>query len=430
MVRWMISLVLVMLFLGGLAAWRAANRPQPAANRPQPAAPLPLVTGATPSSPARAGQSQPVSPGFRPVAPLPEIALATAIPELRKLEYASNGFIEAAHGLLLVPRAQAQAERLLVLAQAVARGAYAAHPGLASVDLSVYRAEDYAGFGGPSPLFTASVPKARLGGFLRLTARTVDDYNRLWVNPSEPLPPELEPTGATDPAAPEPAPTFEGTPQEIQAQQALQKQQQRGGARLASGLYYHGPPASPRVALTFDDAVHPLYAPLLLDALRRGGAKATFFVVGRNVEAYPYFVRDFAAEGHEMANHTYHHVRLVGLPDAVIRDELVKTNRVIESITGRPVRFFRPPGGRYNAQVLRVVREAGMVTAFWTDDPGDFNNPGGAVIENRSLRYLHPGGIVLLHDNAPQTAPILVDFLNDARAKGLELTTLSGQAGL
>lgn len=421
----MIAGFATVVLLSGLLAWWVEFA------KPQPVAPLPLVVGASPigSAGGQAGQSQPLAPGYKPAPPLPQIRLALLVPELRSLEYASNGHIEAAHGLLLVPKGQTATQRLLGLAQTVVREAYLARNTLASVDISIYRAEDYAGFGGPSPLFTASVPKYRLVDFMKVLAPALDDYNRLWVNPSQPLPPEREPSGATDPTVAEPAPTFEGTPQEIQAQQTLQLEQQRNGARPRSSLYYHGPPSSTHVALTFDDAVHPLYAPLLLDALQRGGAKATFFVVGRNVQAYPYFVRDLAAAGHEVANHTFHHVRLVGLSDAAIREELLKANQIIETITQKPVRFFRPPGGRYNAQVLRVVRDLGMVTAFWTDDPGDFNNPGSSVIESRSLRFLRPGGIVLLHDNAPQTTPILVDFLNDARAKGINLTTLSAQAG-
>lgn len=68
-----------------------------------------------------------------------------------------------------------------------------------------------------------------------------------------------------------------------------------------------------------------------------------------------------------------------------------------------------------------------MVTAFWTDDPGDFNNPGGPVIETRTLVHLRPGGIVLLHDNAPETIGFLVDFLRGLRARGFYLTTLDNQ---
>ena len=72
-------------------------------------------------------------------------------------------------------------------------------------------------------------------------------------------------------------------------------------------------------------------------------------------------------------------------PYAVIRDELKHTNRIVSAITRKPVRFFRPPGGRYSSQVLQIARSLGMTTAFWTDDPGDFNNPGEVTLEKRTL---------------------------------------------
>ncbi|MCS7069291.1 MAG: polysaccharide deacetylase family protein [Meiothermus sp.] len=370
------------------------------------------------------GEVQPVAPGFRPPPSLPQIVLEPSLPGLRRLVYLSNGYLEAAHGLLLVPRNQAQPEKLLTLAKQLVERAFAARESLGVVDVSLYRAEDYAGFGGPLPLFTASVPRSRLGEFLRLPPEALTAYDHLWLNPGEPRPPLRRPSRLA-----ERLPAFEGSPEELQEQQKLQTEQQRRGPLPASGLYYHGPPGSNKVALTFDDAVHPLFAPLLLDALRRAGVKATFFLIGRNAEAYPYFVRDLVQEGHELANHTYHHVRLVGLPEEVVRDELLRTNQLIERLTGQSVRFFRPPGGRYDAQVLRVARGLGLVTAFWTDDPGDFNNPGSEVIISRTLRFLRRGGIVLLHDNAQETLPVLGELASRARARGLLLTTLSDQAG-
>ncbi|MFC6659506.1 polysaccharide deacetylase family protein [Deinococcus multiflagellatus] len=111
------------------------------------------------------------------------------------------------------------------------------------------------------------------------------------------------------------------------------------------GLLYRGRrDASNVAALTFDDAPHPLYEPLLLDLLRRSGMHATFFVIGRNAQAYPYFVRDMVAQGHEVGNHTYHHVRLPPLSPGAARDELQWANTLLSSLTGRPVRYFRPPG--------------------------------------------------------------------------------------
>ncbi len=370
------------------------------------------------------GEVQPLAPGFHPAPPLPQIVMNPEVPGLRRLVYLSNGYLEAAHGLLLVPKNQTQPAQLLGLAQQVAQRAYATRESLGVVDMSLYRAEDYAGFGGPLPLFTASVPKARLAEFLRLRPETLALYDHLWLNPNEPTAPALKPSRLA-----EHRPTFEGSRSELLDQQRLQLQQRQRGPLPGSGLYYHGPPNSNKVALTFDDAVHPMYAPLVLDALQRAGVRATFFVIGRNAEAYPYFVRDLARAGHELGNHTYHHVRLVGLSEEVMREELLRTNQLLQGLTGQPVRFFRPPGGRYDAQVLRVAKSVGLTTAFWTDDPGDFNNPGSRTIERRTLRFLRQGGIVLLHDNAQETLPILVKLAEDARSRGLELTTLSAQAG-
>jgi peptidoglycan/xylan/chitin deacetylase (PgdA/CDA1 family) len=367
------------------------------------------------------GTVQPVAPGFQKAPPLPQIVLNPLIPQVRRLEYASNGFIEAAHALVLLPQASARLGVILPLAQSIASRTFTARPSLAVVDISVYQAEGYAGYGGPLPLFTASVAKVRLGEFARLTPATVASFDHLWVNPDTPHPPLLAPTGATSPSQPEEL-AFAGDPEELKGQQEEQVRQSEAGP--ANGLVYHGDPARPQAALTFDDAPHPLYAPLLLDALRRTGAKATFFVVGRNAEAYPYFVRDLAREGHEIANHTYHHVRLVGLTPAQVAEELERNNRLLQAITGETPVFFRPPGGRYSAEVLRAARAAGLSTAFWTDDPADFNNPGALTLETRLLGHLRPGGIVLLHDNAQQTVGLLADFINDARTTGIRLVTL------
>ena len=415
-------------------------------NRPdENVAPLPLVqsvpasstTQVDPTEPpvssrslgrAEPGARQPVAPGFKTIRPLPQIRLGPRIAELAKLEYLGNGRIEVANALVLVRGARGRLEVILPLAQTVAKLALEARPRLDEVDLSVYRREDYAGFGGPSPYFTASVPRNRLPEFLKLKPGK-DDYDRLWINPKTPEAPEVEANGATDPGVIEANPMLEGSSLDVQAQQALQLEQAQNGFKPAHLAYYHGPPNSKRVALTFDDAVHPMYAPLLLEALARGGAKATFFVVGRNVEAYPYFVRDLDRAGHELANHTFHHVRLNRLSDAVVRDELDRTNRIVSAITGKPVRFFRPPGGRYSSQVLEIARSLGMTTAFWTDDPGDFNNPGEVTLEKRTLGRIRRGGIILLHDNAQETAPILFEVLKDAREKGFELVTLAAQSG-
>ncbi|GAB5602299.1 polysaccharide deacetylase family protein [Thermus sp. FJN-A] len=359
-------------------------------------APLPYVEGPGPSRPL-------------PHEALP--ALHLPLPEVVRAEYLSNGHLEVAHVILQVPKGTPPSG-LLHLAQQALGLAFKARPGLDEVDLSLYPSP----YQGPSgfPLFTASVPRERAQAFLGLKVPT--GYDRLWLNPG------LLPQRPLDLIL-EDRPRLEG-PEPFRAKEkAEQVLSSRVGRR--GGVIYHGSPNRPYAALTFDDAPHPLFTPLLLDTLRRQGLRATFFVIGRNAEAYPYFVADLVAAGHELGNHTYHHVRLPGLPEEAIRAELERCNQVLEGLTGKPPRYFRPPGGRYDPTVLRVTRELGLTTVFWTDDPGDYAGLAPRVLEARLQAHLRPGGIVLLHDNVRTTLEVLPAFARLAQGQGLVLGPLS-----
>ncbi|GHF49263.1 polysaccharide deacetylase familiy protein [Deinococcus metalli] len=371
------------------------------------------------------GQVQPVAPGTRPAPTLPTLTLTPAMPGVHVINVLGNGFITVAHAILtLTPEQHAQAREI---AGTVVARVYAARPDLAEVDVSVYDASSYAGFGGPLPLLTASVPRARTMDFEAWTAGR-GPYDRQWVNPG----PQALPTYREPDKVRETGPTLTTSPsmparpaQRSRTQLRVTSAQITGGD--VGGLLYRARRGTDGVAaLTFDDAPHPLFEPLLLDLLRRSGAHATFFVIGRNAQAYPYFVRDMAAQGHEVANHTYHHVRLppLSLPDAT--DELRWTDDLLRSITGKPVRYFRPPGGDYTPGTLNAARSLGLTTVFWTDDPGDFQNPGDSTLEARYRSKLHAGGIVLLHDNAPEMLDVLRDFLRYARQRDVTLTTVGG----
>ena len=243
------------------------------------------------------------------------------------------------------------------------------------------------------------------------------DFERLWNGARA----RLHPTHRPDSQASEGQIVFHGSETQLQSHQ--RRQQEQYGEQ--DGLFFRGSPNRQRIALTFDDSPHPLYETLLLDCLARAGVHATFFCIGRNARVYPYLISDMVEGGHEVANHTFHHVRLPGLARAAVHQELELANTVLAGISGQPVRLFRPPGGDYSPQTLDVARSLGLVTTFWTDDPGDFNNPGGAVIEDRLLEQLRPGGIVLLHDNVQQTIEILPAFLSLARQQGFRLVTAS-----
>lgn len=364
------------------------------------------------------GANQPIAPGYREPAPLPQLELG--IPEVKKLEYASNGFIEVAHAVILEPTGKAGTQLDLSLAQTTVAAAFKARPSFSEVDVSVYNASGYDGFGGPAPRLTASVPRSRLEEFLKLELGGVGAYDRLWINPN--LIPQAARRKPQEDLGMK-SPVYYGPPIEVRGQQVKQLAAQLSGG-VRGGLYFHGNPNLPMAALSFDDAPHPLFEPLLLDSLRRFGIKATFFCIGRNATAYPYFVRDMVGAGHEVGNHTYHHVRLPPLPDGEVRDELEMCNRVLRGITGQPVRYFRPPGGDYSSATLRIASSLGLTTTFWTDDPADFDNPGDAVLESRLTSKLRAGGIVLLHDNVLQSIQVLPAFLNVSKKRQIALTTV------
>ena len=153
-----------------------------------------------------------------------------------------------------------------------------------------------------------------------------------------------------------------------------------------------------RLALTFDDGPHPTHTPELLDMLDRKGIRATFFVVGRRVRRFPHIVKRIAQEGHEVGNHTYHHVPLPILPSFLIRRQLAETEALITRATGRRTRFMRPPVGWFTPRVLKVARAMGYEPVIGTVHPGDSRRPGENAIVERVRQRIQPGAIIILHD--------------------------------
>ncbi len=195
---------------------------------------------------------------------------------------------------------------------------------------------------------------------------------------------------------------------------------------IVEGKLYHGDPSGGAVALTFDDGPFPIYTTLLLDTLDRLHIKATFFLVGEQVEQYPYFAQAIARAGHEIANHSFHHPNLAQLAPPAVEDELRSAQEAIATVTGVTPKYFRPPGGDYNDTVLRIARALGLVTVFWTDNPGDYLNRGPHLLEARTLANITNGGIILFHQGVGDTIRILPRAAEALQRRGLTLTTVSG----
>jgi len=168
--------------------------------------------------------------------------------------------------------------------------------------------------------------------------------------------------------------------------------------------------SSPRkLAITFDDGPNPSLTPKLLDLLEKYDAKSTFFLIGKFVRECPDLVRETAARGHLIANHTQTHPNLFWLSPALIRSEMEQCSGAIGEILGTPPRWFRPPYGFRNPWVVSTATELSMRTVMWTLLPGDWKlRPLETLIHNLQPIVNHAqqnraqsqgaGDVLCLHD--------------------------------
>ncbi len=208
--------------------------------------------------------------------------------------------------------------------------------------------------------------------------------------------------------------------------QELQAQDERERHR---GLVLHklsrGNPKLKCLALTFDDGPHPIYTQLLLDILEQAEVKATFFVVGKMIEKHPELLRAIDDAGMEIGNHTFSHVTLTKIPEQEIQTEYRANNDIVKRVTGKSMRYCRPPGGDYDSQVIEAASATGLTTVLWTDDPGDYAHPSNNVVARRVLAKLSNGGIILLHDGIQETLDVLLQIISYAKKRGFRFVTIS-----
>ncbi|MBU8857329.1 MULTISPECIES: polysaccharide deacetylase family protein [unclassified Micromonospora] len=154
------------------------------------------------------------------------------------------------------------------------------------------------------------------------------------------------------------------------------------------------------VALTFDDGPDPRWTPQVLALLAQYGVKATFCVVGENVEAHPDLVRSIVAEGHTLCNHSWNHdVRLGKRSPAMIRADLLRTSDAILAVApDARIEYYRQPGGAWTPSVMSACADLNLTPLHWNVDPSDWRAPGATAIEALVRSQVGPGAIVLMHD--------------------------------
>jgi peptidoglycan/xylan/chitin deacetylase (PgdA/CDA1 family) len=176
------------------------------------------------------------------------------------------------------------------------------------------------------------------------------------------------------------------------------------------------------VALTFDDGPG-VYTTLAIKKLREFHAHATFFLVGKEIRAWPGLARrerPVAAAG----DHTMTHLFLPALPEAEMVQEIADAKRLIERTIGEPVVLFRPPYEGLDAAIEAEVKKLGMLDVLWDVDSADSLGANYAGIEHNVIEGLFPGSIVEMHENRGQTIRALPAIFAALARRHLRAVTL------
>ena len=186
-----------------------------------------------------------------------------------------------------------------------------------------------------------------------------------------------------------------------------------GGAQLPAGEKY--------VALTFDDGPKAGTTDVLLDGLLERRASATFFLIGRQIEANQALVERMAAEGHQVGNHTWNHTRLEGADAALISREVGQTDRLLRELLGPGEYWVRPPYGGVDETVRGTVT---VPMVKWSVDPRDWESLNADQVVQAVMEAVEPNSIILLHDIYPESVDAALQIVDCLHAQGYYFCTI------
>ena len=177
------------------------------------------------------------------------------------------------------------------------------------------------------------------------------------------------------------------------------------------------------IYLTFDAGYENGSTEKILDTLKAQEVPAAFFLVGNYITRNADLVRRMVEEGHIVANHTMHHYDMSKLSDkATFLKELTDLEALFKETTGREMpKYYRPPQGIYSEENLKMAREAGYKTVFWSLAYVDWNNDSQPTREqafSKLLPRIHNGAVVLLHSTSKTNAEILEELLTKWKSEG------------
>lgn len=174
------------------------------------------------------------------------------------------------------------------------------------------------------------------------------------------------------------------------------------------------------VAITFDDGPNPKSTQRLLDGLKERNVKATFFLVGKNIEGNEDVIKRMYEEGHLIGNHTYTHVQLDTLNVNMAKSEIIQTNEKITEVIGECPKYIRPPFGAYSDKLLSEIN---MMPMLWSVDPEDWATKDIRGIVNKVTKNIKCGDIILLHDIYDTSVEAALEIIDILQSQGYVFVT-------
>ncbi len=179
------------------------------------------------------------------------------------------------------------------------------------------------------------------------------------------------------------------------------------------------------VAMSFDAAWGNEDTQILIDILDKYNVNTTFFVVGDWVDKFPESVKALADAGNEIMNHSSNHAHFSKLTEEQIVEDVNNCNNKIEKITGKRPTLFRCPYGEYDDHVVKAINSMGMTAIQWNVDSLDWKEISPEEIQQRVLKNVEPGSIILFHNAAKNTPAALPGIIESLQSQGYKIVPVS-----
>jgi len=187
---------------------------------------------------------------------------------------------------------------------------------------------------------------------------------------------------------------------------------------------YKGHPDKQMVSFLINVAWGNEFLPQMLSTLKKYNVHASFFLEGRWVHNNPELAKMIIDAGHEIGNHSYTHPKMEEISTEKTREEIKKTNEVIQAITDKPVQWFAPPSGGFRDETVKIAAEENLGTVLWTVDTVDWKKPTSAQLLHRVMSKVDNGSMILMHPTAV-TAASLEQLIIQLQQRNLQISTVS-----